>query len=38
MNLIKSYAEVNIQWEKYEIQFIYGTGNYFKLNLLYLLN
>lgn len=26
INLIKSCAQVDIQWEKYEIEFIYGTA------------
>lgn len=26
INLIKSCAEVNVQWEKCEIEFIYGTA------------
>lgn len=37
VNLIKSCAEVNIQWEKYEIDFIYGTaGLYLFLNYVYI--
>ncbi|XP_070168239.1 IgA FC receptor-like isoform X2 [Polyergus mexicanus] len=30
INLIKSCAEVNVQWEKYEIEFIYGTAETYK--------